>query len=57
MGTCSRVICRDINVIYYLKCSICDHKETYIGKLVGKNVVGFIGRINQHISNLTIRVL
>ena len=29
---------------------MCDHKETYIGKTVGDNVVGFKSRINQHIS-------
>ena len=28
----SHVTCRDIDVIYYLKCNMCDHKETYIGK-------------------------
>ena len=42
---------RDINVIYYLKCNMCGHKETYIGKTVGDNVVGFKSRINQHISD------
>ena len=26
-----------------------DHKERYIGKTVGDNVVGFKSRINQHI--------
>ena len=40
------VTSRDINVIYYLKCNMCDHKET-----VGNNVVGFKSRINQHISD------
>ena len=47
----SHVTCRDINVIYYLKYNLCDHKETYIGKTVGDNVVGFKSRINQYISN------
>ena len=28
----SQVTCRDINVIYYLKCNMRDHKETHIGK-------------------------
>ena len=37
----SHVTCRDINVIYYLKCNTCDH-----GKTVGDNVVGFKSRIN-----------
>ena len=30
---------------------MCDHKETCIGKTVGDNVVGFRGRMNQHISD------
>ena len=36
-GLRSNEICRDINVIYYLKCNMCDHKETYIGKTVGES--------------------
>ena len=28
---------------------MCDHKETYIGKTIGDNVVGFKRRISQHI--------
>ena len=47
----SNEICRDINVIYYLKYNMCDHKEMYIGKTVGDNLVGFKSRINQHISD------
>ena len=47
----SHVTCRDINVIYYLKCNMYDHKETYIGKTVGDNVFGFKSRINQYISD------
>ena len=47
----SHVTCRDINIIYYLKWNICHHKETYIGKTVGHNVVGFKSRINVHISD------
>ena len=30
---------------------MCDHKETYIGKTVGNNVVGFKSRINKHIND------
>ena len=30
---------------------MCGHKETYIGKTVGDNVVGFKSRLNQHISD------
>ena len=48
---CSYVICRDINVIHYLKCNMCHHKETYIGKSVGDNIVGFKSRINQQNSD------
>ena len=47
---CSHVTCRDINVMYHLKCNMCDHKEMHIGKVVG-DFVGFNGRINQHISD------
>ena len=47
---CSQVTCRDINVIYYLKCNICDHKET-----VGDNIFGFKSRINQHVSDCRTR--
>ena len=47
---CSHVICRDINVIYFFKCNMCGHKETYFGKTVGGNFVGFKSRINQYIS-------
>ena len=41
----SHVVCRDINVIYYLKCNMWDNKETYIAKMVGDNVVRFKSRI------------
>ena len=47
----SHVTCRSINIIYYLKCNISKKKETYIGKTVGDNIVGFKSRMNQHISN------
>ena len=47
----SHVTCRDISLIYYLKCNMCDHKETYIRKTVGDNVVGLKSRTNQHISD------
>ena len=43
----SHVTCRDIKVIC-LKFNMCDHKETYIGKTDGNNVVGFKSRISQH---------
>ena len=47
----SHVTCRDINVIYYLKCNMRNHKETHIGKTVGDNAVGFKSRINQHVND------
>ena len=30
---------------------MCKKKETYIGKTVGDNIVGFKSRMNQHISD------
>ena len=41
--------CHSINVIYYLKCKMCNENETYIGKTIGDNTKGFKVRINQHI--------
>ena len=35
---------------------MCGHKETYIGKTVGDNVVGFKSRINQHINVCITRI-
>ena len=46
----SNVTCRDVNVVYYLKCNMCNHRTTYIGKTVGDLAVGFKSRMNQHIS-------
>ena len=46
----SHVTCRGINIMYYLKCNMCHHKETYIGKTNRENVVGLKSRINQHTS-------
>ena len=43
--------CHSVNVIYYLKCKMCNEKETYIGKTKGDNTKGFKVRINQHISD------
>ena len=45
--------CHSVNVIYYLKCKMCNEKETYIGKTKGDNTKGFKVRINQHISDCT----
>ena len=42
----SHVTCKEINVTNYLKCNICDHKETYNGKRVGNYLVGFRSRFN-----------
>ena len=47
----SHVTCRSINIIYHLKCNMCREKETYIGKTVGDNTVGFKSRMNQHTSD------
>ena len=47
----SHVTCRSINIIYYLKCNMCKKKETYIGKTVAHNIVGFKSRMNQHITD------
>ena len=44
------ITCKDINVIYYLKCNMCNKKTTYIGKTIGDLTVGFKSRMNQHIS-------
>lgn len=46
----SHVTCRAINVVYYLKCNMCNKKTTYIGKTQGDNVHGFKQRMNLHIS-------
>ena len=43
--------CHTINVIYYLKCKMCNEKETNIGKTKGDDTKGFKVRINQHISD------
>ena len=43
--------CQSVNVMYYLKCEICNEKETYIGKTIGGNTKGFKVIINQHISD------
>ena len=33
---------------------MCKKKETFIGKSVGDNIVGFKSRMNQHISDVTV---
>ena len=45
----SYVFCKDINIIYYLKCNV--YKKAYIGKMARNNFVDFKIRINQHISH------
>ena len=47
--------CHSINVFYYLKCKMCNEKETNIGKTKGDNTKGFKVRINQHISDCKTR--
>ena len=46
---CREIDCHSVNVIYYLKCKMCNEKETYTGKIKGDNAKGFKVRINQHI--------
>ena len=41
--------CHSVNHIYYLKCKLCNEKETYIDKTLGDNTKGFKVTINQHI--------
>ena len=43
--------CHSVNVVYYLKCKMCDKKEACIGKTIGDNAKGFKARINQQISD------
>ena len=47
----SHVTCRSINIIYYLKCNMCETKEPYFRKTVGDNIVGLKSRMNQYISD------
>ena len=39
--------CHSVNIIYHLKCKMCNEKETYTGKTKGDNTKGFKVRINQ----------
>ena len=43
--------CHSVNVIYCLKCKMCNEKETYIGKTIGDNTNRFKVRINQYFSD------
>ena len=43
--------CHSVNVIYYLKCKMCNEKETYIRKTNEDNTKGFKVRTNEHISD------
>ena len=36
-GILREIDCNSVNVIYYLKCKICNKKETYIVKTIGDN--------------------
>ena len=48
---CTEIDSHSVNVIYYLKCKMCNEKEAYIGK-IGDNTKEFKVRINQqHISD------
>ena len=46
-----KIDCHSVNVIYYLKCKMCNKKETYIRKIIEDNTKRFKVRINQHISD------
>ena len=46
-----KIDCHSVNVIYYLKCKMCNQKETYIRKTIGDSPKWFEVRINQHISD------
>ena len=48
---CWETDCHLVNVIYYLKCKMCDEKEPYTGKTKGDNRKGFKVKINKHISD------
>ena len=46
----SNINCHSRNVIYYLKCNMCNDATTYIGKTEGDINKGFKPRMNNHIS-------
>ena len=48
-GKFTEKLSASVSVIYYLKCKMCNKKETYIWKTIGDNAKGFKVRINQHI--------
>ena len=43
--------CHSVNVIYHLKCKMCNEKETCTGNTKRDNAKGFKVRINQHSSD------
>ena len=48
--------CHSVNAVCYLKCKVCNEKETYIGKTIGDDTKGFKVRVNQHISDCKIKI-
>ena len=50
-GIRREIDCQSVSVIYYVKCKMCNEKETYIGKTIRDNTKGSKVRINQHISD------
>ena len=54
---CMEIDCHSVNVIYYLKCKMCNKKEAYVGKTVGDNTKEVKVRINQDISDCKTGVL
>ena len=53
---CREIDCHLVNATYYLKCKMCNEKETYIVKRAGDNTKGFKVRISQHNSDCKIGV-
>ena len=47
----SEIDCHSVDAIYYLKCKMCNEKETYIGKTKGDNTNQLKVRINLYISD------
>ena len=47
----SEIECHSVDAIYYLKCKMCNEKETYIGKTKGDNTNQLKVRINLYISD------
>ena len=40
-GIRREIDCHSVNIIFCLKCNMCNEKETYIAKIIGDNTKGF----------------